>query len=63
MHALEEIKIFEFLVRNELDAMKRKKVWEEVTKLLIDFILLSCIFVYKIKANESGFISEYKVDS
>ena len=47
-------------MERKLDAMKRKEVWEEVTELPIDSIPLPCMFVYKIKGDESGFISEYK---
>ena len=47
-------------MERELNAMKRKEVWDEVTDLPIGTIPLPCMFVYKIKGDKTGFISEYK---
>ena len=47
-------------MKRELDAMKRKDVWEEVTSLPLGTIPLPCMFTYKLKSDKSGFISEWK---
>ena len=47
-------------MERELGAMKRKEVWDEVSELPIGTIPLPCMFIYKIKSDMLGFISEYK---
>ena len=47
-------------MERELNAMKRKEVWDEVTELPLGTVPLPCMFTYKIKTDSSGFISEYK---
>ena len=47
-------------MERELGAMKIKEVWDEVSELPIGTIPLPCMFIYKIKSDMLGFISEYK---
>ena len=47
-------------MQREMDAMEKKEVWEETDKLPLGTIPLPCMFMYKLKSDSSGFISNWK---
>ena len=47
-------------MQREMDAMEKKKVWKETDNLPLGTIPLPCMFMYKLKSDSSGFISDWK---